>query len=482
MRPLVWFRSDLRVDDNAALSESSRAADCGIVGVFTLCPRQWQVHDWADVRVEFLLRSLACLSERLKKLRVPLRIVETPTFAEAPAALLALGRQLRCDALYFNREYEVNESRRDAAVAQAFESAGLAVHRFDDTVIIPPDMLRTTDSRFYSVFTPFKRAWLACLEEAALDTLPARPRAQREWACTPDTVPERVTGFDLDRGLPDLWPAGEGLALKRLAEFVAQRITRYMQVRDHPGGDGTSRLSPYLTHGVLSPRRCLVEARDANAGRLDGGRAGPATWVNELIWREFYRHVVVGFPQVSMNRAFRVETEKLRWRESDRDLAAWCAGRTGYPIVDAGMRELAETGWMHNRVRMIAAMFLSKQLLLDWRLGERHFMQHLVDGDLASNNGGWQWSASTGTDAAPYFRIFNPFLQSRRFDPDGAYIRRYVPELRSVAAAALHDPKALSDQDRARLNYPPLLCDHAAARKRAIAAFQLLGDGSPRRR
>jgi len=172
----------------------------------------------------------------------------------------------------------------------------------------------------------------------------------------------------------------------------------------------------------------------------------------------------------------------LQWSESDKELAAWCAGRTGYPIVDAGMRELAETGWMHNRVRMVVAMFLAKQLLLDWRLGERHFMRHLVDGELASNNGGWQWSASTGTDAAPYFRIFNPFLQSRRFDSDGAYIRRYVPELRSVTSAALHDPEALSEQDRTRLDYPPLICDHAAARNRAITAFKLCkGCSSPRR-
>jgi deoxyribodipyrimidine photo-lyase len=482
MRPLVWFRSDLRADDNAALSAASRAADRGVVGVFTLCPQQWQAHDWADVKVEFLLRSLACLSERLKKLRIPLRIVETSTFAEVPAALLALARQHHCDALYCNREYEVNESRRDATSFQMFEQAGLAVHRFDDTVIIPPDMLRTADGRFYTVFTPFKRAWLARFEEDAIDTLPVRPRAQHEWVCSPDTVPERVAGFDLDRGLPDLWPTGEGVALKRLAEFVTQRIASYKQLRDHPADDGTSRLSPYLAHGVLSPRRCLVEARDANAGWLDGGRAGPATWVSELIWREFYRHVLVGFPRVSKSRAFRVETEKLRWRESDRDLAAWCAGRTGYPIVDAGMRELAETGWMHNRVRMIVAMFLTKQLLLDWRLGERYFMRHLVDGDLASNNGGWQWSASTGTDAAPYFRIFNPFLQSRRFDADGAYIRRYVPELRSVPAAALHDPDALSEYDRSRLNYPPPICDHAAARNRAIAAFQSLRTGSARRR
>jgi deoxyribodipyrimidine photo-lyase len=474
MRPLVWFRSDLRTNDNAALSAACRAADRGVVGVFVVCPRQWQAHDWADVRVEFLLRNLACLSERLKKLHIALRIIEEPTFAEVPTGLLAVAQQHRCDALYFNREYEVNESRRDAAVTRSFEEAGLRAHCFDDTTIVPPAALRTGDGRFYTVFTPFKRKWLASLDEAEYGTLPASPRVQPELVCSPAPVPELVTGFDLDHGQPDQWPAGEGLALRQLTRFVYEHIRNYKRDRDHPACDGTSRLSPYLTHGLLSPRRCLAEAREANAGRIEEGQPGVTTWITELIWREFYRHVLVGFPRVGMNRAFKPATERLPWRRDDEQFRAWCEGRTGYPIVDAGMRQLTQTGWMHNRLRMIAATFLSKDLFIDWRWGEQHFMKHLVDGDLASNNGGWQWSASTGTDAVPYFRIFNPWSQSKRFDPDGEFIRRWVPELGGVDRQVLHDPALLACERCAGLPYPEPICDHAAARRSAVAAFKNL--------
>ena len=244
--------------------------------------------------------------------------------------------------------------------------------------------------------------------------------------------------------------------------------------RDFPDSNATSRLSPYLAIGVISARRCLAEAREANRGRLDGGRAGPATWIGELVWREFYRHVLVGFPRVSMNRAFKPTTERLPWRYDETLFRAWCEGRTGFPIIDAGMRQLAGTGWMHNRLRMIVAMFLSKDLFIDWRWGERHFMRHLVDGDLASNNGGWQWSASTGTDAAPYFRLLNPWLQSRRFDPDGEFIRRWVPELCGVSPRVLHNPAMLARARQSGLAYDPPVCDHAAAGRNVIQAFKNL--------
>lgn len=208
---------------------------------------------------------------------------------------------------------------------------------------------------------------------------------------------------------------------------------------------------------------------EANRGRAGSGRKGVTTWIGELIWREFYRHILIGFPQVCMNRPFRVETDRLPWRYDEGQFEAWCAGRTGVPVVDAGMRQLAQTGWMHNRLRMITAMFLTKDLFIDWRLGERHFMRHLVDGDFANNNGGWQWSASTGTDAAPYFRIFNPFNQSRRYDPTGDYIRRFVPELEGVSADDIHEPhksKSLAT------DYPRPIVDHDAVRRGTIKAFQ----------
>jgi deoxyribodipyrimidine photo-lyase len=212
-------------------------------------------------------------------------------------------------------------------------------------------------------------------------------------------------------------------------------------------------------------------AAEENGGKLGSGKAGPAVWISELIWREFYRHIVMHFPRVSMGRAFKPATDRLPWSYDKGPFEAWTTGRTGYPIVDAGMRQLAATGWMHNRVRMIVAMFLSKDLFIDWRLGERHFMRTLVDGDLASNNGGWQWSASTGTDSVPYFRVYNPITQSRTHDPDGEYIRAWLPELRHVPTADLHDPATLAKH---KVDYPPPIVDRSKTRDRVVRAFGAL--------
>ncbi|MHC4092761.1 MAG: cryptochrome/photolyase family protein, partial [Planctomycetota bacterium] len=262
-----------------------------------------------------------------------------------------------------------------------------------------------------------------------------------------------------------------GVARRRLRTFVSQRIEHYDEARDFPAKNGTSALSPYLAAGILSPRQCLSAALEANSGRLDSGNKGVTTWISELIWREFYRHVLIGLPRVCMNRPFRSGTDRLPWRCDEGQFHAWCEGRTGVPIVDAGMRQLAQTGWMHNRLRMIAAMFLTKDLFIHWRWGERCFMRHLVDGDFANNNGGWQWSASTGTDAAPYFRIFNPIIQSRRFDGNGDFIRRFVPELRGVPVAAVHEPHSGSCQSP---DYPKPIVDRNTVRERVTKAFRQL--------
>jgi deoxyribodipyrimidine photo-lyase len=270
------------------------------------------------------------------------------------------------------------------------------------------------------------------------------------------------------------WPAGEAAARRRLEQFARTAVGDYHVTRDLPALDGTSALSPYLAAGVLSVRQCLAAAAAANGGRVDEGEPGPVTWVSELAWRDFYQHVLVAFERVSKGRAFKPETEGVRWRSDPDGLARWREGRTGYPIVDAAMRQLAATGWMHNRMRMVTAMFLTKDLLVDWREGERFFMQHLVDGDLGANNGGWQWSASTGTDAQPYFRVFNPSSQSKRYDPDGNYIRHYVPALRGVSTALLHAPEKLSAEVLRHTGYPPRIVDHDRARVRAIEAFRAM--------
>ncbi|MBI1369025.1 MAG: deoxyribodipyrimidine photo-lyase [Planctomycetes bacterium] len=452
MNTLVWFRNDLRTADHPALHHAARRGP--VVGMFLDAIDQWREHDWGDNKIDFVRRNVAALSASLAKLNIPLRIVDVPRFDGSPAAMVKLARAMRCDALAFNDEYEVNEHRRDAAVAAACERAGIEVYRSADQTVVRPTELRTGSGGPYSVFTPYKNAWLKRVEQMEPITALAQPMKQAKL----DIESDAPRGGE---ALADRWPGGEDEAQRRLTKFIAHRIKAYKDQRDQPAADGTSAMSPYLACGAISAKQCYLAAKDL-------GGEGAATWISELIWREFYRQVMVHHPRVSMGRPFKRETRAVRWRDDEAGFEAWREGRTGVPIVDAAMRQLIATGWMHNRCRMIAAMFLTKNLLIDWRRGERHFMQHLVDGDLANNNGGWQWSASTGTDAAPYFRVFNPLSQSARFDPDGAYIRAYVPELAQVEGDEIHDPLPLT---RASCGYPMMIVDLKSSRQRAIDAF-----------
>ncbi len=475
MRSIVWFRADLRVHDNAALHRAASVSPRGVIGVFLISPAAWREHDWAPCRVDLMMRCLRDLSTSLLALNIPLLILRADGFGAAPKALVSLAQRHACDAIHCNIEYEINESRRDDAVARAAAKAGIAFHRHHDQVVFPPDSIRTGQGTFYTVFTPFKKSWIKRVEEtggvAALRAF-ALPSKQDPTGIAPDPVPDRVIGFDSAISAA-LWPAGEAHAHRLLSTFVESKLRRYADDRDAPAVTGTSSISAYLALGVVSSRQCIIAAAAANRGVLDGPKNGPATWISEVIWREFYRHILVGFPRVCMHRPFKLETERLRWNDDPAAFSAWCQARTGVPIVDAAMRQLLTTGWMHNRARMITAMFLTKDLFIDWRRGERFFMQHLVDGDLASNNGGWQWSASTGTDAAPYFRIFNPISQSKANDPRGAFIRHYLPELAPLSDSDIHDPPPLA---RARLDYPMPIVDHAAARDRVITAFKSLAN------
>jgi deoxyribodipyrimidine photo-lyase len=478
---LLWLRADLRTTDNPALHRASidaAAANGAVIAVFTICPKQWEQHDWAGVRVDFVLRHLSELSADLAKLGIPLLIETTPTFSTVPTVLTVLARKHRCSAIYWNNEYELNEMRRDAAVAAACDKAGVRAVGFTDQALIEPGGVRTGEGRFFTVFTPFKGALYRIIEERGSIKAVPKPKKQDPTGIDSSSIPDRLDAFTshiVDAGA--LWPAGERAAAKRLNTFCADRIRSYKDERDRPSLDSTSSLSPYLAVGSISSRQCILAAKEHNSGKLDGPSPGATCWISELAWREFYRHLMIGYPRVCMGRNFKPETERLKWDWNDKLFDAWCAGRTGFPIVDAGMRQLAATGWMHNRVRMIVAMFLTKDLFFHWRHGERFFMRHLIDGDLGSNNGGWQWSASTGTDAAPYFRIFNTFSQSRTCDPSGDYIRRWVPELAGLEGGEkgpIHDPSELPPLARAQLDYPAPIVDRTKTKDRVMKAFQSL--------
>ena len=267
----------------------------------------------------------------------------------------------------------------------------------------------------------------------------------------------------------ELWPAGEDAGIKILKNFLSTKAKDYSQSRNSPILDGTSRISPYLALGILSPKRCILEGLKLNNFEFTSGNKGICKWIDEIVWREFYRNITHSFPRVSRNKPFQEYTDSIEWRHSDSELKAFYEGKTGFPIVDAGIRQMLSEGWMHNRLRMVVAMFFTKNMLHDWRLGEAFFMRNLIDGDFSSNNGGWQWSASTGTDAAPYFRIFNPITQSQNFDPTGEFIKRFIPELKDVPVKNIHQPQAdlFSSYD-----YPAPILDLKESRLRAIQAFK----------
>ncbi|NDJ58435.1 deoxyribodipyrimidine photo-lyase [Enterobacteriaceae bacterium 4M9] len=463
---LVWFRNDLRLHDNLALAAACRNSKAQVLAVFIATPGQWRQHAMAARQAWFIQQHVNALQEALAQKGIALTVLETDGFADCPGELKQFCAQHKVDALFYNYQYEFNERQRDAAVEKALGDE-VVCQGFDDSVMLPPGSVTTGNNSMYKVFTPFSKAFLRRLQEDTPECLRAPP--VREGG--PVSKPAGLT-FHYPQQAVDaaLFPPGEEAALQRLRQFCRQAAKDYPEQRDFPAREGTSLLSPYLAIGVLSPRQCLNRLL-AEQPRALHGEDG-AVWLNELVWREFYRHLLTYYPALCRHQPFVGWTKRVKWRDDADALEAWQQGKTGYPIVDAAMRQLNETGWMHNRLRMVVASFLVKDLLIDWREGERYFISQLVDGDLAANNGGWQWAASTGTDAAPYFRIFNPTTQGQRFDADGEFIRRWLPELEQVPGKAIHEPWAWADKHGQQLDYPRPIVDHKQARATTLAAYE----------
>lgn len=464
---LVWLRNDLRITDNLALHAACRDPQARVIALFIATPQQWRQHDMAPRQAAFLLASLNAVQRDLAEKGIALYYHECADFSAAANWLADFCRQQRVTQLFYNHQYEINERRRDKAVERLL-AGRVECRGFDDALLLPPGRVLNGDGRMYKMFTPFRRAFINCLLETNTDSVPApTPRSGGAVDITAALAPFSYPQQQIDRD----FPIGETAALHRLRQFCREQVQDYPRQRDLPALAGTSKLSPYLALGVLSPRQCFNRLRAECPDLLEQREGGAFVWLNELIWREFYRHLLVFWPDLCKHQPFTAWTQQVQWRQSPDDLSAWRQGNTGYPIVDAAMRQMNQTGWMHNRLRMICASFLVKDLLIDWREGERYFMSQLVDGDLAANNGGWQWAASTGTDAAPYFRIFNPTTQGERFDPQGAFIRRWLPELAAVPDKDIHQPHRWAARQSRALNYPLPIVDHQAARQQTLAAF-----------
>jgi len=475
---LVWLRRDLRCEDHAALSHALRSARrvwCVFVfdtGILAALPR-------TDRRVGFIHGSVTALDRDLRTIGSGLFV----RHGEAVAQVTALAQELGVDAVFTNHDYEPAAVQRDTRARDALARLGITWCSWKDQVVFEADEILTGTGTPYSVFTPYKNAWLKRVQAADLAAHAVRPHAGR---LAPLPTP-------LDTGVPTLqelgfapadmsqylMPGSRG-ARALLQEFLA-RIDAYAEARDYPAVKGPSYLGVHLRFGTVSIRELARLARD----RALAASRGAEVWLSELIWRDFYHQILHHHPHV-VNRPFRAEYDTLAWDtgpEAQRLFAAWCEGRTGYPLVDAAMAQLNQSGYMHNRLRMLTASFLTKDLGLDWRWGERYFAEKLNDYDLAANNGGWQWAASTGCDAQPYFRIFNPVTQSRKFDPQGKFIRRYLPALAGLDDTRVHTPWLAGPtelQDSGLVlghDYPRPLVDHDEARQRTLARFAAVRSG-----
>jgi deoxyribodipyrimidine photo-lyase len=465
---LVWFRDDLRLADNPAI-DAAAGFGAPVLPVFILDEGSG-IRPLGGAARWWLNGSLASLQGALlgRRSRLILRR------GAAETLLPALAAETGARAVFWNRAHEPAAQARDRRVETALRHAAVEVRTLASAALVEPEDMRTSTGGAFKVFTPFWKALRARYRPApplpAPKSLPPPGRwpasdALSDWELRP-SAPDWAHGFGI-------WHPGESEAAQALGRFAEGGLTGYATARDRPDQPGTSRLSPHLRFGEIAPAQAWRAAEDAMARGAAPGRDGEA-FLRELGWREFCRHLLIHFPELA-TRPWRAAFELFPWRSDAAALRAWQRGETGYPIVDAGMRQLWATGWMHNRVRMIVASFLTKDLLIDWREGEAWFWDTLIDADLANNAANWQWVAGCGADAAPFFRIFNPVLQGERFDPEGAYVRRWVPELARLPAPDIHRPWSSARLREAGVvlgqTYPEPILDHAAARRRALEAY-----------
>jgi deoxyribodipyrimidine photo-lyase len=469
MTAVWWIRRDLRLDDNPALYRAVNDADT-VIPLFILDPALLNSDYVGEKRLAFLYAGLQALDATLREHGNRLVVRK----GEPVEVLKALVKETGSESIYAQADVSPYATRRDGRVRYELPltlTGGLTIRPFD--------AVRKQDGDPYVVYTPFKRRWRALPLPESSDLLPAPSDIPGCEGLRSMSIPETPRLADDSE-----FKAGEAEARHRLEQFADDVIHTYDDRRDRVDLDATSRLSPYLRFGMVSARRAATAAlRAETEASSDQGREGARAWLDELIWREFYISILYHFPEVRRH-SFREAYRDLDWHNDQEAFKAWQRGETGFPIVDAGMRQLLATGWMHNRARMIVASFLTKDLLIDWRWGERHFMHHLIDGDPAANNGGWQWVAGTGTDAAPYFRIFNPILQGEKHDPEGAYIRRWIPELAPVDDAYIHRPWTMPEDVQEDIgcvigrDYPARIVDHQEVRERALAAYKAAREGS----
>jgi deoxyribodipyrimidine photo-lyase len=482
MLHIYWFRKDLRLTDNRALCEFNKSVSVNDKFLFLYIKNRNSYEYFGEKRIGFLFESLICLKVELNALNFHLEIIE----GKSKDVFKKLLSKFDNISVYCNKQVEPYCIGRDEEVNELLKKTGNQFHSYTDSTIFDPGEVLNGEGKQYKVFTPFKNQCLKILKDNHFKKI-----STDISILNPDNEAS-ISGIDLNYNIDldselqkinkshliNLIKGGRKAGLRLLKEFYEKGLTEYKSARDFPSVNGTSLISAHLHFGTIGIREAfrtafvkLEKVKNASV------QAEIKTWINELLWREFYYNITFHNPQI-MFESFKREYDNIRWINDEENFKKWCNGVTGFPIVDAGMRQLNKEGWMHNRLRMITAMFLTKDLLTDWRWGEKYFAENLIDLDFSNNNGGWQWSASTGVDAQPYFRIFNPYLQSKRFDPEGIYIKKYLPELKTLPSEFIHQPD-LMDENEQRLHgviigkdYPVPIVDHSKVKEEVVNRFK----------
>ncbi|CAL4322077.1 deoxyribodipyrimidine photo-lyase [Buchnera aphidicola] len=463
---LIWFRNDLRVHDNTALYKACTFSTEQIIALFIATPQQWYNRNISEKKISFLNQNLISLKNELYNLNILLYYYESTTFKKSVNDLVVFCQQHKINNVFYNYQYDSDEHVRDVVATKKLSEQGVITHGFHDHILVSSQDILTQKNMPYKKFFSFKKKIINILKKKIPICFPVpKKRAHPLSFHSIDlNIKNYKSNFDLN-----LFPIGERKAIIRLKAFLKKKLSDYALKRNFPILNHTSMLSPYLSIGVLSSRYCFKMIFQIHKNIFN--TISTCSWINEIMWREFYYHLLIGYPLLNQCQSLTPWEKNIPWKNNTNYFHAWKQGQTGFPIIDAGMRQLKKIGWMHNRLRMITSSFLVKNLLIDWRKGEKYFISQLIDGDKAINNGSWQWAASIGADSTPYIRIFNPIRQSKIFDSSGSFIKKFIPELNNVPCAYIHNPYEWANIKNITLQYPKPIVNFSDTKKKALLIF-----------
>ncbi|XBC41032.1 MAG: deoxyribodipyrimidine photo-lyase [Buchnera aphidicola (Nurudea yanoniella)] len=467
---LVWFRNDLRIRDNLALYSACKNEKSIILGLFVFVPAQWKFHSISYKKSKFIYNSLVILKKDLMKLNIFLYFHESTTFLQSIKYITEFCKKKKIDNLYYNYEYGFFEKQRDILVEKKLKNYKISSYGFHSSTLITPGTIKNIKGNMYSKYSNFKKKCILILLQKKLVSLTILKRQNTIIDTSHFHIP--IFKFPFEKFNTQIFPIGELKAIKKLKFFLKRKFNDYDINRNYFSLNSTSMLSVYFSIGILSPIRCFLILHKYYSYTKYKKFVENCSWINELIWREFFKHLLYFYPKLSKQQVLCDWEKNIKWEKNKKNLNAWKKGETGFPIIDSAMKQLNQMGWMHNRLRMITSSFLVKNLLINWREGEKYFMSKLIDGDTALNNGGWQWIASVGLNNIPYFRIFNPLLQSKKFDKNGTFIKKYIPELKKLSAIEVHNPSLWNKETKKIVKYPKKIVSFSETKKIALKIFK----------